>query len=327
MNKRNKYESQALAIAMVVMVVSSIIAMSIFFRAQKDRTLTLEERASAEALEISDLIIDKLTQFKIEDVFEEINNIRVAENKEPFDYVQGTIPPLQENSEYTDITDLFVNLGIAENIRDLSICPASQGTNEYQLTIKEADESTFFEIRAGQVWSLPIKGLAIDNQCQLILKLEVRGSTEAGFVLTKSYVTTDGKYKKYEYDDITSYCFADSSGVCNSQDINFYDNNWQPYEIENTSSNIPIDLTETISVDGTNYILDEIRIKAIGGTVGLSYSSTPVELGCLDTLRMMHLRVTANCYGIYRGKEVLIPQKKWHNTLFDYVIFNAEGSI
>jgi hypothetical protein len=81
MNKKNKYESQALAIAMVVMVVSSIIAMSIFFRAQKDRTLTLEERASAEALEISDLIIDKLTQFSIEDVFEEINNIRISENK------------------------------------------------------------------------------------------------------------------------------------------------------------------------------------------------------------------------------------------------------
>lgn len=326
MDKRNKYESQALAISMVVMVVSSIIAMSIFFRAQKDRTLTLEERASAEALEISDLIIDKLTQFKIEDVVREISIIR-EENPDDFDYVQGTIPPLKENFESEEITDLFGNLGIAENIRDLSICPASQGTNEYQLTIKEADENTFFEIRAGQVWSLPIKGLAIDNQCQLILKLEVRGSTEAGFVLTKSYVTTDGRYKEYGYDDITSYCFADSSGICNSQDINFYDNNWQPYEVENTSSNIPIDLTETITVDGTNYILDEVRIKAIGGTVGLSYSSTPVEVGCLDTLRMMHLRVTANCYGIYRGKEVLIPQKKWHNTLFDYVIFNTEGSI
>ena len=159
--KTKKYESQALAITMVVMVVSSIIAMSIYFRSQKDRTLTLEERASAEALEISDLIIDKLTLFPIRDVFDQINEIRQTKNLEWFDYVEGTIPPLKENTDTYEISELLTELGITDSIRNLSICPVSEESNEYQLTIKQADENTYFEIRPGQVWSLPTRELDI----------------------------------------------------------------------------------------------------------------------------------------------------------------------
>ena len=329
--KTKKYESQALAITMVVMVVSSIIAMSIYFRSQKDRTLTLEERASAEALEISDLIIDKLTLFPIRDVFDQINEIRQTKNLEWFDYVEGTIPPLKENTDTYEISELLTELGITDSIRNLSICPVSEESNEYQLTIKQADENTYFEIRPGQVWSLPTRELDINDQCSVSIKFEVRGSTKAGFVLMKSYRSTNPTnpvYKNYEYNDITSYCFTDSSGECNSQNENFFDNSWQPYNITNPESSLPpIQLRETVESAGVTYVLDEIRIKAIGGTIGLKYTSTPIELDCLAGLRMMHLRVSANCYGIYRGKEVLIPDKKWHNSLFDYVIFNAEGSI
>ena len=326
-----KYESQALAITMVIMVVSSIIAMSIYFRSQKDKTLTLEERASAEALEISDLLIDKLTVYPVKDIIDQINLIRISEQKEPFNYVEGTIDPLIENSTYSDISQLLNNLDTTTNIRNLSICSVSEGSNEYQLTIRQADENTYFEIRPGQIWSLPTKGLDINDQCSVNIKFEVRGSTKAGFVLIKSYRSVDSinsTYKNYDYEDITSYCFANSSGECNSLNENFFDDNWQPYDITNSEHSLPpIQLKETIESEGVTYVLDEIRIKAIGGTIGLKYTSTPIELDCLAGLRMMHLRVSANCYGIYRGKEVLIPDKKWHNSLFDYVIFNAEGSI
>jgi len=228
-NKKNKkYESQALAITMVVMVVSSIIAMSIYFRSQKDKTLTLEERASAEALEISDLIIDKLTLFPVKDVFDQINQIRETKNLEWFDYVDGTIPPLKENIETHEISELFTELEMTDNIRNLSICPISEGSNEYQLTIRQADENTYFEIRPGQIWSLPTKGLDINDQCSVNIKFEVRGSTKAGFVVMKSYRSVDSinsTYKNYDYEDITSYCFANSSGECNSLNENFFDDN------------------------------------------------------------------------------------------------------
>jgi len=55
MNSKNtKYEAQALAITMVVLVVSAILGLSIYSRAMKDKLLTMEERASAEALEVAD---------------------------------------------------------------------------------------------------------------------------------------------------------------------------------------------------------------------------------------------------------------------------------
>jgi hypothetical protein len=47
----------------------------------------------------------------------------------------------------------------------------------------------------------------------------------------------------------------------------------------------------------------------------------------MDGLNMYQLRATANCQGVYRGKEILIPEKKWHETIFDYVIFNNEGTM
>lgn len=325
LNKDKKYEAQALAMAMVIMVVSSIIAMSVYFRSQKDKTLTLEERASAEALEISDLIIDKLTLFPVQDVIEKVSELQ----EEPFDYSIGTVPPLSENFDTSEISSLLSSLGVEENIRALSICPIDiengESFNEYQLTIRQADENTYFEIRPGQVWSLPIKGYDLDANCLMSLNFAVRGDPGAGFSVIKSYakdyLSSTPSYKDYDYLDIQNYCFADTDSSCNNQDNSFFDSNWEKYNITESNSEVPIELKEV--VDG--YVLDEVRIKAIGGTVGLKYKTTPPE--CLTGLRMIHLRVTANCYGVYRGKEVLIPEKKWHNTLFDYAVFNGQNSI
>lgn len=317
---KTQYEAQALAIVMVVMVISSIIGMSIYFRSMQDKTLTLEERASAEALEISDLILDQLTQFPVDEVILAVLGEGLQQT--PDDYVTGINPPLKENEQDEDITELFEALGLEESIRNLSICPVSRG-NEYQVTIKEADEDTYYEIKPGQTWSLPIKGLDFSG-CNMSLKFAIRGESRAGFVLTKSYAqtysTTPGfaqSYKNYDFDDITSYCFGD--GACNASN---FENNWQVYNVYDEEE-VTVDLAEV--VDGYN--LDEVRIKAVGGTIGLNYTITPNT--CFDekNIRLISVRATANCDGIYRGKEILIPETKWHNTLFDYAVFNAEGTI
>ena len=336
MKKHNtlKYEAQALAIAMVLTVVTAIIAMSVYFRTQKDKGLTLEERASAEALEVSDLIIDRLTQYNIETVVEKIIELR-PESGELFDYVEGTVPPLTENGlEKQEISNLLSALGSETNIRELTICPVSENSpNQYELTIKQADENTYFEIKPGQVWSLPIKGYTPDTSpCDILISFSVRGNTGAGFVLTKSYAKeyelVNPLYKKYEYEDITSYCFSDDGVECNEKENFSEEDSWVKYNISSEAPLEAISLFETkVGDDSEEYRLDEIRVKAVGGTVGLKYKEAQQNTSCLDGLRLIHLRVTANCYGIYRGKEVLIPQKKWHNTLFDYAVFNATGSI
>ena len=129
-----------------------------------------------------------------------------------------------------------------------------------------------------------------------------------------------------ENDDMVNYCFSNEEETeCNNP--NFRDSeNWKKYYPE-SGRYIDAGMFSSHSVDLENladYTLSEVRIKAIGGTVGISYI---LPEGCLTGLRMFQLRATANCYGVYRGKEVLIPEQKWHNTIFDYVIFNGEGSL
>jgi hypothetical protein len=312
---KNKYEAQALAITMVILVVSTIVAMSMYFRTTKDKYLTMEERASAEALEIADLILDKITLYPIDEVILKISE----QTEEPFDYVEGTNPPFKENIDNYQISQLFTQLGIEESIRNLSICPLENSKNEYLLSIKEIDEHTYYEIKSGLVWSLPIKEISFpdDSEPELVLNFAIRGNSGAGFVLTKSYSQTD-QYKKYEYEDIENYCYSDDGIQCNSSNDRFLDDNWIKHDI---GESIYIDLNENI--DG--YTLDEVRITAIGATIGMKYRIYPEEY--MEGLRMYQLRVSANCYGVFRGKEILIPEKKWHNPLFDYALFNAEGSI
>lgn len=327
LNKDKKYEAQALAIAMVILVVSSLIGVSIYSRSMKDKGLVLEERASAEALEVSDLILDKLTIYPIKTI---IDAIVESESLSVFDYERGIVLK-DNNSGDSGITSLLQQLGALEYNTSLSalidpLCPVSLGANEYQLTLKETDESTYYEIKPGSVWSLPVKNFVTGNSCFLNLKLAVRGDSRSGFVLTYIYCRYDESgnvvdCKEYSREDMLNYCFSDDGVTCNNS--NFLDDNWIKYNYNDNSTIGAINLPPAPGVPGES-VLSEVRIKAVFGTIGISYT-LPSE--CITGLRMYQLRATANCSGVYRGKEIIIPEAKWHNTLFDYVLFNGEGSI
>jgi hypothetical protein len=400
MDRKVKYEAQALAIAMVVLVVSSLIAISVYSRTMKDKGLTLEERSSAEALEVSDVLIDRLTQFSMNIVIDEILAMDLVEEGTEYPYDTGIVLKENNNGD-SNITELFRSeslqiLNESQSLSDLlsPLCPTDKG-GEYQITLKEADEDTYYEIKPGNVWSLPAKNLIQQDGCNVDIRLAVRGDTRAGFTLMKIYCSYDAEgnvvgCKEYDFggmgdeyspenDDILNYCFSDDGIECNN--VNFEDNNnwirYNPNEVGEGENLIDIPLPSSVvgepveeplivppptdPVQGVSdenlkkqnifdkivdlfktkkvsaqpappspeplegdYVLSEIRIKAVGGTIGVSYI-LPEQ--CLTGLRMFQLRATANCAGIYRGKEVLIPEQKWHNTIFDYVVFNGEGSL
>lgn len=322
---KTKYEGQALAIAMVVLVVSSLIGISIYSRTMKDKMLTLEERASAEAFEVSDVILDKLTIFPINTVIEEIKSLRNLET-----FSSDGVVLLENNNGLSEITGLLRNLGALDpdsgdtisSIVD-PMCPITLADNEYRLTLQEADENTYYEIRPGNVWSLPFADLIKEDGCELNLRFAIRGDSGAGFVMTKVYCRydVDGNVidcKDYEDSDIVNYCFSDDGENCNNR--NFLDSdNWEKYGTESSGA------TNIVLVPASEeYSLGEVRIKAVGGTIGISYDLSDI---CADGLRMYLLRATATCSGVYRGKEILVPEKKWYNPLFDYVLFNGQGSI
>jgi hypothetical protein len=346
-SKNTKYKAQALAITMVVLVVSAILGLSIYSRAMKDKLLTLEERASAEALEVADLTLDRLTSKPVDEVVTAISVLGL-EADSTANLEDGFVLTENSNGE-NDITRLFSNdggaaeyfnnpiLGSDQPYSDLlsPICPVDVAGNEYQITLKSAEEN--YEVRAGHSWSLPAKELlksSPDLDCQLDLNVKVAGDSKAGFVVSKYYCTydengiaTDCEEYQVSSNFVEKYCFSDNpSAGCNAN-LKFYDEGggspWQKVPPEGHILEYPM------SADNSP---TEIRVTAIGGTVSVGYTirdSDPNSTQCAEIqgLKMYQLRATANCNGVYRGKEILIPEKGWHDSIFDYVIFNNEGPI
>ncbi len=305
-NIDNRYNAQALAIAMVVLVVSSIIGLAIYSRAAKDKLLSVGERASAEALEVSDLILNQLITIPINTVTQTI-----AGEGNPFDYENG-VTLTESNGQ---ISELFTKLGLEGAFTGLNFCPIATDGNEYYLKIKEASPDTYFEIRAGQVMAFPIKGQAIGLGCNASLSFAIRGDSNVGFSVEKIYGQnyTSGiaqEYKPYAIDDVKQYCFS-----CN--ETKFLGDEWNHIT---DGGSLTFDLNET--ADG--YKLDEIRVKAIGGSLGVGYILTTE---CTQGFRLIDVQASANCDGTYRGKQILIPEKKWSSPVFDYSLFNGQGSL
>lgn len=325
--KKKRYEAQALAIAMVVLVVSSIIAISVYSRVSKDKMLSLDERASAEALQISDLVLDYLTSASITKVIDSANEMATGEQN------TGTIAiptlTLTESSSANQITDLLKNklLITDANLTDLDICPLSVSGNQYYLNIQPADSNSYFEIKAGQTFSLPINGKDFGTDaCNVTMHFAVRGNNQAGFSITKVYGKSyvDGiasEYKDYSEEDVTNYCFA-ASGACNDSDN--FQLAWVPFSDSNADT---VNIALNSSDSSGNYKLDEVRIQAIGGTVGISYTTTDSANTCADFLKIVKIQAGANCSGTYRGKEILIPLKQWSSPIFNYTLLNGEGSL
>ncbi len=326
--KKEKYSGQALALAMVVLVVSSILAISIYSRVSKDKTLSLDERNSAESLEVSDLILNYLTSSPIKEIVTEIEK----DPSKDLDSENGIT--LTESSSTGEIGTLLDTItGMTNSLSTLSICPTTVADNTYILNIRKADLETFYEVRAGQIMALPIKELSVGlpaeaATCQTTIRAAVRGDDGAGFSISQIYGrdysngTSAAQYKPYEEDDILNYCFA-TGGSCNSDTL---DNgqNWIAYEDDGTGEIDPIYLNAKKTFGGLVYNLDEIKITAIGGTIGIAYE---IPSACTSELNMLNVQVGATCSGTYRGKSILVPARQWEVPLFNYVIFNGEGTL
>jgi hypothetical protein len=341
MNNRNtKYEAQALAITMVVLVVSAILGLSIYSRAMKDKLLTIEERASAEALEVADLTLDRLTSKSTDEVVAAISVLGVeADPTATLD--SGFV--LKENDNGDNyITRLFSNDGGSaeyfnnpilgeETYSELlsGICPIDVAGNEYQITLKSAEEN--YEIRSGHSWSIPARDvLKSKSNCRLDLNVEMAGDSRAGFVVSKFYcnydvngIATDCEEYQVSSNSVEKYCFSDDEINCN--DVSRFYDPGSPWQKVPTEGNV-IEYQMSLADSPT-----EVRVTAIGGTVDIGYKiwdpTDPTSVACSQGLQMYQLRATANCNGVYRGKEILIPEEKWHDAIFDYVIFNNEGPI
>ncbi|MGI6484390.1 MAG: hypothetical protein ACOX0R_02100 [Candidatus Dojkabacteria bacterium] len=291
--QKKTYAGQALAIIMVVLVVSSIIGFSVFTRSLRDKKSTIQERDSAEAYEVADMILDNMLLTSLKDW----ENNGLARDTE-----------LSNN----EISNLFKALNTPLDVTTFSICPLSvNGNNKYTLALKNADENTRIQIQPGQAFTFVSDGTELSPECSITVKFWSPQSN-SGFMINKIYrdAISSGNIKDYDYSDADAYCFGPITN-CGS--------------FSKVPDLVPYNTSEPLTIlMSSNPPIDRVQIIAINDIVTFSYNVNP---SCGEKFRSVVLRSSATCNGVYRAKEVIIPEAKSNYSIFNYVLFNGVGSL
>lgn len=291
MNKKFKtYSGQALAIIMIVLVVSSIIGFSVFNRSLRDKKSTIQERDSGEAYEVVDSLLDTMLQYSSEDWMGKI-----------------TLDTLYETNGTNDLQTLLATFGSTFDTNSLSMCKIQDSNNKYTLKLQYGDEDTMYQVEPGQAFTFlvpemqePISG------CEISVNFLTAGlPTNTGFMLNKIFRTptfSSNLIKDYDYTDADTYCLSSSCGN--------FTKNGSP--ATNATSPFIIPMLSGI---------DRAQIIAINNPIQFQFTAP----NCGNMFKTLVLRTSATCNGVYRAKEIIVPVHRAHYSIFNYVLFNGNG--
>jgi len=309
---RKKYEGQALAMVLIVLVVAVVIGVSMLSRTLRDSKRVTDEKSSAEALEFADSILDVVKGTSVSSLVEVCDREDYGEGIDSDDGCSVT--------GVNSVKEFMTLAGLDSDSLDV-FDSCSSASSELSLNLSLTDKDDEYEIRDGDVRSFVIKGQSPDPvTCTLDLEFEPRDSEFAGVVISKVYAKDyteeiPGDYKEYSYDDNLQYCIYGEDSDCSESES--MDENWIPVL---SGQNLSIPLS---SVSG--YSLDEIRVKSLGGVVAIRSSLS--DAGCVSNTEMLKVVAASNCVGTYRAKEVIVPLEEWGAPIFDYVMYNGAGGL
>ncbi len=296
MKNKKTYSGQALAIIMVVLVISSIIGFSIFTRSLRDKRSTVQERYSAEALEVNDNILDYILQ-----------NIN-----------EGEISGLVIDREYASdgVYNIRNLLNMGNNLfNKLTVCSLDEPNNKYTVKLFYGDNDTVYQVEPGQAFSFVVpEGQEIkEDTCIINVKFQPEDiPANTGFTINKIYRTspTGATIKDYDYSDAETYCLSTNCTNFEKNPKNPNDVRWDPAT------------TLEILAGGVN--LDRAQLIAINSRIRFTYEPTAA---CGDLFKTLILRSSATCNGVFRSKEAIIPVHRAHFSIFNYVLFNGSGEM
>ena len=293
MKNKKTYSGQALAIIMVVLVISSIIGFSIFTRSLRDKRSTVQERYSAEALEVNDNILDYILQNTNE----------------------GEIPKLVIDQEYASdgVNNIRNLLNMGDNLfNKLTVCSLDEPNNKYTVKLFYGDNDTVYQVEPGQAFSFVVpEGQEIaDNTCTINVKFQPEGIPDnTGF--TKNIIfrtsSTGSTIKDYDYLDAETYCLSTNC-------TNF----------EKERNYVPWNPDDTLVIPAGGVNLDRAQLIAINSRIRFTYEPTAA---CGSLFKTLILRSSATCNGVFRSKEAIIPVHRAHFSIFNYVLFNGSGEM
>ena len=295
MKNKKTYSGQALAIIMVVLVISSIIGFSIFTRSLRDKRSTVQERYSAEALEVNDNILDYILQNTNE----------------------GEIPGLVIDQEYASdgVNDIRNLLNMEDNLfNKLTVCSLDEPNNKYTVKLFYGDNDTVYQVEPGQAFSFVVpENEAVPDSCVINVKFQPEDIPDnTGFTLNKLFRTplAEATIRDYVYSDAETYCL--STNCPNFEKKGDYVR-WDPADT--------LEIPE-IPAGGVN--LDRAQLIAINSRIRFTYEPTAA---CGVLFKTLILRSSATCNGVFRSKEAIIPVHRAHFSIFNYVLFNGSGEM
>lgn len=324
-----KYSGQVLAIVLVVLFVGVIIALALLARTMSDQRQTVEERSSADSLEIADITLTSVQNLELDEMIRWFNTNDVCAGTDGVftdfetDGCTLDIEEFEDFCEDFDIIDYYNS--VVESMLDkegdenagCGFESVSDIGDSYTIYFRFLDEDDFLEIEKDSVFSFVFKADSAED-CNVRLSAKPIENTAAGIVYTTIYGTATGSeltsYKPYEFSDIIGQCI---NAECSSNP-NFLD--WEPATLDLSSLQVNT-FNNLKGFSGTNYSLYELRVRPVGADILLARGgSCPME-------QYVWMESVVNCKGSSRGKYFVLSNEDWAPALFDYVLFNGEGNL
>lgn len=310
MTTKNYYKAQALAIIMIILIISSMIGFAVFSRSQKAKRTAIQERNSAEAYQVADMILDNLLLSTLEDWLSKGMDSK-GEYVEKGPTTQASMKSnniirnvnAQEGNSHagnTEISQLTESLGNKLDLQNLNICSLKEHSqNEYRLSLTKIQPNGDIAIEPGQTFSFLKEKRSFDG---CTLNITVKDPKNNNGLVTNIISKEGDGIKGYDYPDTTSYKFNNSSN---------FSGNWV------NANPIQIPLSDNMLA---------VLLTAVNERVIFSFSLSGTN--CQNTnWDVWILKASANCGGTYRAKEVVIPAERYTHSIFNYVFFNGIGNI
>lgn len=328
MSRKTQYQGQVLAIVLVILFVGVIIALALLARTMSDERQTKEERSSADALQVADTMLNavKAVDFDelitwLKDPVENVGDTNYCADPATGGYDFSNDGCLLVGMEgfkaFTDRFDLnsFYS-SVSETVLDeCGYTEESQVGEGLTMTLKEFGPDDALEIDKDSVFAF-VYGATHTSACSVDLSaIPIQPDQTAGVIYTAIYANTVGgvlnDYKPYAFDDIQGMCLTSS---CQSGDLGWI--GWN-------GLTQPAGELQTYSIPNLKggYYLYEIRVRPVGADIFLYRD------GDCPKEELLWAQTSVNCEGSDRSLHFVLSGEEWAPALFDYVLFNGEGTL
>ncbi|MCA9377019.1 hypothetical protein KC685_03810 [Candidatus Dojkabacteria bacterium] len=326
---KNRYTAQVLAVVLVVIVVGVIIALALISRTMGNSRRVEEERSSGDSIRVADTVLDSIKDITLDDLAT-WGNQQVSPctdgNFTAYNFLTDgcELNGLLDFESFTSYFGLDEYYSSVEEalLNECGYADIGSTLGGFKLSFQPVGDDDPIEVDKDTVFAF-IPGADPNSACtNIIINAQpiAAGNEQVGVVYIPLYVQLDtatgqvSAYKPHEYDDIVGQC-VNTAASCSPPE-------WVGWEDSDTQYVAP--LKKTYSSE--EYALYEMRIRPIGGDVSVTRSYLPDGCGGAEST-LFRVSTTINCSGNSRGKEFIISDQEWAPAIFDYVLFNGQGTL